>query len=258
MILVTGGTGTLGTHVVARLRRAGRPVRVLTRGNHPDGGLDAGAGGGVEYVRGDTVAGLGLTEAFAGAETVVHLAGGAKGDDVAAQNVAYAARSARADHLLLISVVGADAMPIGYFRAKAAAEETVRHAQVPYTILRAAQFHEFVARTIAPLAKWPVVPVPGGLRFEPIAATEVAERLADLVLAGPHGDVPDLVGPEVLDVREILAPLTGGHQLHIPVRIPGAIGRAYRGGDNLAAPGADRGERTWAEFVLGRGVSASA
>src|SRR5699024_8610554 len=113
------GTGTLGTRVVAGLRRRTGQIRVLTRSGHA-------GGDGVEYVRGDTVAGQGLPAGFAGADIVLHLAGGAKGDDLAARNVAIAARAAGVRHLLLISVVGADTMPIGYFRAKAEAEVAIQ------------------------------------------------------------------------------------------------------------------------------------
>lgn len=245
MILVTGGTGTLGTHVVEQLRHAGRGIRVLgrsARGDEP----------GVEYMRGDTVAGDGLAAAVAGAEVVLHLAGGAKGDDVAAGHVAAAARAAGVEHLLLISVVGADAMPIGYFRAKAGAEEAIRGSGVPFTILRSAQFHEFVQRVLGGLAKSPVVPVARGLRFEPVAASEVAARLVELALGAPRGRVADIAGPEVLDVEQIVRPLAGGRRLFVPLRLPGAAGRAYRAGDNLAGDGAQRGTVTWEDFLATR------
>src|SRR5690606_28931420 len=156
-ILVTGGTGNLGRRVVRRLGEAGRVVRVLSR--HP--GQDS---AGVVQLPGDTVRGTGLDAAMRGVGVVVHLAGGAKGDDIAAAHVARAAQAAGVGHLVLISVIGAGKMPIGYFRAKAAAEQAIADSGVPFSILRAAQFHDFVLGTVGAMAKFPLVPAPGGLR----------------------------------------------------------------------------------------------
>ena len=125
-VLVTGGTGTIGSRVVPLLRAAGRNVRILSRHPRPDES-------GIEHVEGDTVAGDGLQPALKGVNTVLHLAGGPKGDDIAARNLADAARSAGIGHLILISVVGADRMPIRYFRAKAAAERAIAESGVPWT-----------------------------------------------------------------------------------------------------------------------------
>ena len=107
-ILVTGGTGNLGRHVVPLLRAQGHDLRVLSR--RPRANAD-----GIEYVVGDTVSGVGLDAAVAGIDTVVHLAGSGKGDDVGTAHLADAAREARVGHVVMISVVGADRMPIGYF-----------------------------------------------------------------------------------------------------------------------------------------------
>lgn len=250
-LLVTGGTGTIGSCVVPRLRAAGRDVRVLSR--HPGEERD-----GVQHVTGDTVAGRGLTEAFDGAEVVLHLAGGAKGDDVAARNVAAAARQAGVRHLVLISVIGADRMPIGYFRAKAEAEQAIEASGVPWTVLRAAQLHEFVLPVVRGLMRLPVLLTPGGLRFEPVHVDEVAARLTDLALGSPAGRVPDLAGPEILTIRQLTdtyAEVKGKRRRPgLPVRIPGATGRAYRAADNLAGDSTHRGERGWRDFLTESGA----
>jgi len=246
-LLVTGGTGTIGSRVVPILREAGRDVRVLTR--HPRPGRP-----GIEHVEGDTVTGRGLASAFRDIDVVLHLAGGAKGDDVAARNVAEAARRAGVRHLVLISVIGADAMPIGYFRAKAEAERIIAGSGLPWTIVRVAQLHEFVLPVVRGMAKLPLLPTPGGLRFEPVHVEEVAARLAELALGEPAGRVGDLAGPQVLDVRQLADAYTdvmdGRRRRSIPIRLPGAVGRAYRAGDNLAAEGARRGTRTWHDFLV--------
>jgi uncharacterized protein YbjT (DUF2867 family) len=252
-ILVTGGTGTIGRRVVPLLRAAGRNVRILSR--HPQQDEP-----GIQHVAGDTVAGMGLAEALAGVETVLHLAGGAKGDDSAARNLVAAARDAGVGHFILISVVGADRMPIGYFRAKAAAEQAIAEAAVPWTVLRAAQLHEFVLPVARGLARLPLTPIPTGLRSESVHVDEVAARLAELTLGAPACRVPDIAGPEVLNVAELLATFTefhGKRRPRINVRIPGAVGRAYRSGDNLADGSAQRGHRGWAEFLAEQAPAAA-
>ncbi|GAA1769169.1 SDR family oxidoreductase [Agromyces humatus] len=245
-LLVTGGTGNIGSRVVPLLREAGRDIRILSR--HPRADEP-----GIQHVEADTVAGSGLAAALEGVDVLLHLAGGAKGDDIAARNLAAAARAAGVAHLILISVVGADRMPIGYFRGKAEAEQAIAGSGVPWTVLRAAQLHDFVLPVVRGLAKLPLLPVPGGLRFEPVHGDEVAARLAELALGGPAGRVADLAGPDVLDIRQLAetyAEVTGGRARRpLPIRLPGAVGRAYRAGENLTGEGTQRGERTWREFL---------
>jgi len=243
-LLVTGGTGTIGRRVVPLLREAGRAVRVLSR--HPR--VDE---PGVEHVGGDTVSGRGLESALDGVDTVLHLAGGARGDDIAARRLGHAAREAGVRHLVLVSVTGADRMPIGYFRAKAAAEREVIESGVPWTILRSAQLHDFVLPIARALTALPVAFAPRGLRFEPVAVDAVATRLAELTLGRPAGRVSDITGPEVIDARELVTAHLAAHARRRPiveVGMPGAVGRAYRAGANLAENALRTGS-TWAEFL---------
>ena len=188
-ILVTGGTGTLGRHVVPRLRDAGCDVRVLSRHRHPPGD-------GVEFMTGDLATGEGAQAAVAGVGTVVHLAGSAKGDEDKARNLLRAASRAGVRHLVYISVVGADRIPVssgvdramfGYFAAKLAAERVVADSGLPWTVLRATQFHDLVLMVARQLAKLPVVPIPAGFRFQPVDADEVAARLVELASAHRPG-----------------------------------------------------------------------
>ncbi|QWF81522.1 SDR family oxidoreductase [Amycolatopsis sp. CA-230715] len=241
-ILVTGGTGTLGKRVVPLLRAAGHRVRVLSRHQR-----------GADYVTGDLVAGEGIQAAVAGVEIVVHLAGGPKGDDVAARNLVRAAAGAGSvRHLVYISVVGADRVPLGWFRTALAAERAVTGSGLPYTLLRAAQFHEIVFGMLEKMAKLPVIPNPGGLRLQPVDSRDVAARLAELALGAPAGRVPDLTGPAVYKMDELIRgylETQGKRRPLLPIRIPGKAGRAYRAGENLALEGTDVGERTWENFL---------
>jgi uncharacterized protein YbjT (DUF2867 family) len=251
-ILITGGTGTLGRLVLARLRADGVEARVLSRHAHDDEP-------GIAYVLGDVATGDGLDAAFDGVQTVLHLAGGPKGDAAAAQVVLEHARRARVGHLVAISVVGAGAMPLRYFREKAGLERAVAAAEVPWTVLRAAQFHDFVLTMARSLATMPVVPVPR-MRLQSVDADEVAHRLVDLVHAAPAGLVPDLVGPAVYDapdaVREYLR-AQGSRRPVLPIGLPGKVGRAYRDGANLAVENVVHGERSWTDFLADRAQNGS-
>ncbi|MFF7730565.1 SDR family oxidoreductase [Streptomyces sp. NPDC008001] len=248
-VLVTGGTGTLGRLVVPLLREAGRTVRVLSR----RGG--ASTDDGIEHVAADLLKGGGLAAALDGVETVLHLAGGPKGDDEATRNLVEAARRAGVQHLVYISVIGADKLPLGYFRAKLGAEQAVSESGIPWTTLRAAQFHDLALTVVEKMAKLPVVPAPGGLRWQPVDARDVAARLVELALDRPAGLVPDLAGPKVYGLDELsrgYLQARGKHRLMLPVRMPGKVGRAYRAGENLTLEGASVGQRTWEDFLAER------
>jgi uncharacterized protein YbjT (DUF2867 family) len=244
-MLVTGGTGTLGRQVVPLVQAAGWQVRVLTRHAHD-------RGDGVEYVAADLQQGEGLDTALDGVEVVVHLAGGPKGDDVATRNLVQAAERTGVKHLVHISVTAVDQLPFTYFKSKLGAEQAVRGSSVPWTVVRAAQFHDFALKTVQAMTKLPVLPVPGGLRFQPVDARDVAERLVELALGEPAGLVPDLVGPKVYSLGELARDYlkaTGKRRLSLPVRVPGKAGKVYRAGGNLTLGGADSGTRTWEAFL---------
>ncbi len=255
-ILVTGGTGTLGRLVVARLQDAGRDVRVLSRHGRE-------GGEGIEFVTGDLAKGEGIDAAVEGAEIIVHCAGSSKGDDDKARHLVRVASQAGARHLVYISVVGADRVPMasgidrvmfGYFGAKLGAERVVADSGLPWTTLRATQFHELTFTTVRQMAKLPVIPVPSGFRFQPVDAGEVAARLVELALGTPAGLVPDMGGPRVYPMADLVRGYLrarGKHRPIVPVRIPGQAARALRDGANLA-PDRAVGRRTWEDFVAAR------
>jgi uncharacterized protein YbjT (DUF2867 family) len=251
-ILLTGGTGTLGRQVTPLLRDAGHKVRILSRHHHEP--VD-----GVEYITGDLSSGEGVDAAVAGAETIVHLAGSQKNDETKASNLVAAARQAGARHLVYISVVGGDRIPLesrtdrmmfGYFASKRAAELIVAKSGVPWTTLRATQFHDLLLAMLEGMAKLPLIPVPA-FRFQPVDSGEVAARLVELARSEPAGLVPNLGGPQVYRMKDLLhsyLQAADKHRLTVPVRIPGKAARAYRSGANLSPDHAD-GRRTWEEFL---------
>lgn len=252
-ILVTGGTGTLGRLVVPRLRDAGCDVRVLSRRSHE--GAE-----GIEFVIGDLAKGEGIEAAAEGSEVIVHCAGSRTGDEDKARRLARAASQAGAQHLVFISVVGADRIPIasatdramfGYFGSKLAAERTVAESGVAWTTLRATQFHELILMTARQMARLPVIPVPTGFQFQPVDAGEVADRLVELALSPPSGLVPDMAGPHVYEMAALLRGYLRARRKRrpiVPVRLPGRAARAFRAGANLA-PDRALGHRSWEDFL---------
>lgn len=246
-MLVTGGTGTLGRLTVPLLREAGTKITVLSRHARP-------ATEGIDYVAGDLLKNEGIELAVDGAETVVHLAGGPKGDEVATANLMRVAARAGVRHVVLISVVGADRVPIGYFRSKLASERVVSSSGVPWTTLRAAQFHDLVLKVAEAMAKLPVIPVPTGTRFQPVDAGEVAARIAELALGSLLGLVDDMAGPRIYEARDLMRSYlraAGRRRPLLPVRLLGKGARALREGANLA-PERAVGSRTWEEFLAAR------
>jgi uncharacterized protein YbjT (DUF2867 family) len=255
-ILVTGGTGTLGRLVVRRLRDAGCDVRVLSRRSRE-------AEDGIQFVSGDLATGEGIEVAVDGAGTIVHCAGSPKGDEDKARNLVRAASRAGAAHLVYISVVGADRIPIGsrvdramfgYFGSKLAAERIVADSGLPFTTLRATQFHDLILMVAQQMAKLPVIPAPAGFQVQPVDADEVAARLVELALGEPAGRVPDMGGPRVYGAAELLRGYLRATQRRrpiVPLWLPGKAARVFRAGANLA-PEQAVGRRTWEEFLAER------
>jgi uncharacterized protein YbjT (DUF2867 family) len=253
-ILVTGGTGTLGRLVVRRLGDAGYKARVLSRRSHK-------SGDGTEFMIGDLASGEGIEPAVDGVETIVHLAGSARGDEDKTRNLVRATSSqTRLPHLVYISVVGAQRIPIGsrvdramfgYFASKLAAEKVIEDSGLPWTMLRATQFHEGMLTVAQQMVKLPVIPLPVGFCFQPVEADEVAARLVELTLGEPSGLVPDMGGPRVYGAAELLRGYlraTKQRRLIVPVWLPGKAAREFRAGANLAFEQAV-GQRTWEEFL---------
>jgi uncharacterized protein YbjT (DUF2867 family) len=241
---------------VPRLRAAGHTVRILSRTARAN--TD-----GIDYVVGDLESGVGVDAAVAGVEIVVHGAGSAKGDAVKAENlVAALQRAGAARHLLYISVVGADTTPVvssvdrstlGYFEAKRKAELSVSGSGIPFTTLRATQFHSFFVAIAELGLKLPFVPSFAGFRFQPVDVRDVADRLAELTLLGPSNLVDEIGGPRVYPMEDLLRDYLraiGRKRLVVPMRIPGGAARAQRAGANLALDHAT-GKRTWEEFIAG-------
>ncbi|HET6201626.1 MAG TPA: NAD(P)H-binding protein [Planctomycetota bacterium] len=255
-VLVTGGTGVLGRRVVAGLLREGHGVRILSRRARPLAPRE------VRAVWGDLTGSPSLREAVEGAEAIVHCASSpfrrTRAVDVGGTaRLLEVARGAGVRHFLFVSIVGIDRNPLGYYRAKREAEALVERGVVPWTILRATQFHDLLFEGFRRMARFPVLLLPKGFRFQPVDAEEVADALVGLVRAGPSGRVSDLGGPEVREVADLARAwlaAAGRRRLLLPVALPGRVAGAFRSGANLS-PDRAVGRVRWAEF-LGRRLPA--
>ncbi|MET3721847.1 MULTISPECIES: NAD(P)H-binding protein [unclassified Arthrobacter] len=244
-IAVAGGTGTVGRYVVALARDRGHRVTSLSRSE------------GV-----DLVTGQGLTEALQGVNTVIDVSGiqtlstrKAVGFFIgAARNLLAAEKAAGVRHHVALSIVGIDHAASGLYAGKLAQEAAVRKGDVPWTILRSTQFHEFVPLTISLASVGPVVVVPQ-MTTQPVAAREVAEALVGAAEAGPQGRVADLGGPrreQLADLARECVRRSGHRKLVLAIPAPGAMGRAMRHGDLIPAASAAVGRQTFREWLEAR------
>ncbi|MEU9145693.1 NAD(P)H-binding protein [Streptomyces sp. NPDC048349] len=246
-ILVTGGTGNLGSLVTERLRAAGHAVRVLSRhaADHPV----------------DLRDGRGLDAAMAGVEVVVHCASSPRGgdEDAARHLIGAARRAGTVRNLVYISIVGVDAVPLGYYKAKLRVERLLEQSGLGVTVLRTTQFHDLVAQVVDAAAKLPVVPLPYGVRVQPIAVEEVADRMAELAVPTPSGRVPDMGGPEIrtlADLGRAYLAATGRRRRVVPVPLWGRAYAGFRRGGHLA-PSHAAGRDTFEEYAAGRAAAAA-
>jgi uncharacterized protein YbjT (DUF2867 family) len=195
-IVVIGGTGLIGTKVVKGLSERGHEALAAS----PNTGVDA-------------TTGRGLAEALARAEVVVDVANSPSWEDAAVlaffenagRNLARAERQAGVRHHVALSVVGTDRLQeSGYFRAKLAQERLIKRSGIPYTIVRATQFFEFLGAIAAAGAEGSRVRLPNA-SFQPIAAEDVAKAVADAALGPPVNDTIEIAGPERLPLSDLIA-----------------------------------------------------
>ncbi|MEU0161204.1 NAD(P)H-binding protein [Streptomyces sp. NPDC006261] len=237
-ILVTGATGTLGRQVAERLRAEGAHVRGLSR-RSPSYAVDLRDG-------------KGLDAAVDGVDVIVHCASSPRGgDDRAAGFLIEAAKRAGVPHLVYISIVGVDRVPLGYYTLKHRVEAMIEDSGLGATIQRTTQFHDLVLSVVSGAAKLPVLPVPAGVSVQPVDSGEVADRLAALALGAPAGRVPDLGGPEVREFTGLAGAYlraTGRRRRVVPVRLAGKAYAGFRRGGHLS-PEHAVGAVTFEEFL---------
>jgi uncharacterized protein YbjT (DUF2867 family) len=194
-IVVIGGTGLIGSKTVAILRQGGHEVVAAS----PKSGVN-------------TITGEGLKEAVAGAQVVIDLANSPSFEDkavlqffeTAGRNLHAAEAAAGVGHHVALSIVAIDRTDNGYFRAKLAQEKLIEASGIPYTIIRATQFMEFLRGIADSSSDGNRVRLPPVL-FQPIAADDIAPIVAEVALAAPRNGIVEIAGPERAPFNEIVA-----------------------------------------------------
>ncbi|WP_408898926.1 SDR family oxidoreductase [Nocardioides sp. R1-1] len=242
-IAVAGGTGLVGALVVEEVRRSGATPVVIARSR----GIDLTDGTGLaEALAGvDAVVDASNVETLSGARSVAFF-------EAATGQLLRAGAEAGVRHHVALSIVGCDRVDLPYYRGKRRQEELVAAGPVPWSVLRATQFHEFAAQLVQrsprPLALAP------RMRSQPVAAAEVAAALVAAVLGEPAGLLPDLGGPRPEDtgrmVRDVVR-TRGPRRLVVPLPMVGRVGRQVRAGGLLPGEGATLGTQTFDAWLAG-------
>jgi uncharacterized protein YbjT (DUF2867 family) len=194
-IVVIGGTGLIGSKTVSILRQGGHEVLAAS----PSSGVNS-------------ITGEGLKEAMAGAQVVIDLTNSPSFEDRAVleffetsgRNLVPAEAAAGVRHHVALSIVAIDRTDNGYFRAKVAQEKLIETSGIPYTIIRATQFMEFLGGIADSSADGNIVRLPPCL-FQPIAADDIAPIVAEVALAPPRNGIIEIAGPELAPFNEIVA-----------------------------------------------------
>ncbi len=250
-VLVTGGTGVLGSAVVAELVSRVHAVRVLTR--HPDAVGDT-----AKVISGSLASAGAVAEALDGVDAVVHCATDPRKHrqvdrDGTATLLETALRSGD-PHVVYPGIVGSDVIPLGYYKSKIAAEEMIGESARPHTILRATQFHTLIWTALSRMARFPLMVLPRDTRFQPIDHVVMARLLADAVESGPRGRMEDIGGPMAYEAKDLATShraATGHGKRMFQLNLPGIVGAALRAGGNLTPNRTGEG-KTWNDFVAER------
>jgi uncharacterized protein YbjT (DUF2867 family) len=241
--------------VVRAVDAAGHRAVTMSRKPAPD------AAAAPRWAMAHIVTGEGLPAAVADMDVIIHAASDPRGDPAAdeegTQRLADAARAARVRHLIFVSIVGIDRIPLPYYRRKLAAERALDASGQPYSILRATQFHSFIdflfgkAATYMPL----VMPLPAGYHVQSVGLEDVAARLLRAVDEGPGGLLPDFGGPERMTARQaalIWHAARGVRKPIVPFPRFDAAARGFRGAHNTLpadTPPENRGHLTWRDWL---------
>lgn len=248
-IAVVGGTGVLGAPIVAGLAARGGDVPILSR--RPPRELPPGA----SHSSVDLTDGAGLDEALAGVEVVVDASNSSPRDAgpvlvEGTRRLLGAAAKAGVRHYVGVSIVGCERVPTGYYKVKVQQEEEIASGDVPWSLLRATQFHQLLDWAFGQAARLRLRPT-GKARLQPIAAAVVAERLVEIAHREPAGRLPEIAGPEVQTLSELSAAWRRAKgRAALPVRLPslGKIGRPA-GEGALCNPEAAVGGPSFAEWL---------
>jgi uncharacterized protein YbjT (DUF2867 family) len=263
-ILITGGTGDLGSALADEARAAGHRVRIMSRRPAP-----ATLPPQTEWAQADVLTGAGLGAAVEGIDTIIHAATSPrnnawKTEVEGVRQMAAFAKAARTAHFIYVSIVGIDRIPPSssittdparvpyyYYRAKLAAEQIVERSGTDYTILRATQFHSLMDMFIGLLFRLPVTLLPSDFVSQPIATHDAARAFVRFAEGTAQGHAPDIGGPQVLTWGEMARAwlqVRNMKRLWLPLRLPGRFAAVFREG-YTTCPDARIGAQTWEAWL---------
>ncbi|PLT31621.1 SDR family oxidoreductase [Peribacillus deserti] len=248
-ILVTGGTGTLGSSFLKQSVKQNLDVRIASR--HQPQTFTA------EWTELDLESGRGLQNTISDVDVVLHAATSplknSRAVDVeGTRRLIKACKDYEIKHLIFPSIVGIESMPMAYYQSKLEAERLIKVSGLPYTILRATQFHSFIDQLFRALTKFPLSVLPAPLRCQSVDVDEVASFLVKVCQSPPQGHVDDFGGPEILTFKEMYAIWKQYRQpksLLLPVSyVPNSLFKAIKDGKNTNGE-QKRGMVTWEQWV---------
>lgn len=240
-VAVAGGTGLVGRFVVGQLTEQGDEPVVLARSR----GVDLVSGEGVEAALRGCDAAIDVSNVTTSKRQAAESFFGS-----ATQHLCSAAAAAAVPHVIALSIVGIDRVPLGYYYGKRRQEEVLAAGGVPWTVLRATQFHEFAEQMLARMPG-PVAVIPRMLS-RPVAAAEVAAELVRLLGAGPQGFATEIAGPEdlyVADMARRVLRRRGERRPVLSLRLPGRLGSALAHGGLLPTGPFTAGKQTFAQYL---------
>lgn len=247
-VLVTGGTGVLGRRLIGILKKDGFAVRVASRRPADDQEAD--------YYPVDLVDGFGLKAALDGVDAVVHLASGARSfnysvDTIGTRRLVRAAGSFGIQHMVYVSIVGIDRIPLRYYRRKLLAERMIRESGTGFSILRATQFHDFIDEWLRRARIGSFLVVPKSFKVQPVGVEAVARRLSRMLKEAPLQSVEQMGGPEIMTLGEMAESWLDrrhleGRVVHLPLF--GRVARGFRAGWNTCDEIVD-GSLRWEDWL---------
>ncbi|GJM35433.1 MAG: nucleotide-diphosphate-sugar epimerase [Saprospiraceae bacterium] len=253
-IFITGATGLLGK---AMLEAMDRESFDITIGQRQDPQIEHLSYKWTKFDLADTSLSLNLS----GVDTIFHLASSTRKpsyelDVDGTESLLNNAKEYGVKHFIYISIVGIEKVPIKYYKIKKSAEEAIENSGVPYTILRATQFHEFFEMIIKGLQRFPIVILPGKAVLQPIEVNRVAQKLLEISLQQPSNQILEIGGQEKLTLKAAMnlwLKSKGVRKpiLDIPMFLLGKIGRALKQG-GLTTDECDGGSRRWGEWLEGK------
>lgn len=241
-ILITGGTGNLGKSLVKLLTDLDIEHTIGSRKNSTAA---------KNIVIMDLLENKGIKEAVQGKDIIFHLATDMKKDTLVTENLLKAIGNNRDIHLVYSSVVGIDKVPLGYYQQKLASEDAIKKSGIPYTILRATQFHQFINQIISTLLKFPIGLLPKQVISQPIQTEIVAAELYKLALEKPFGRTYEIGGAEIGTLEQLAhewMQKTGKRRWIINLPLWGQLGKTLKNAC-LTTPNKQHDSLRWRQWL---------